>query len=70
MTDADGLLHKVYRKMLSSIYFQTKKDAQLIRNNWPKQGNPIVQKEDRYFSPRTKENILTQEYLKKMGEKF
>lgn len=69
MTDANGLPPKVYRKMLSSIYFQTKKDAQLIRNNWEKQGNPIVQKEDRYFSPRTKGNILTQEYIKKMADK-
>ena len=69
MTDANGLPPKVYRKMLSSIYFQTKKDAQIIRNNWAKQGNPIVQKEDRYFSPRTKGNILTQEYIKKMADK-
>ena len=69
MTDANGLPPKVYRRMLSSIYFQTKKDAQLIRNNWAKQGNPIVQKEDRYFSPRTKGNILTQEYIKKMADK-
>ena len=69
MTDANGLPPKVYRKMLSSIYFQTKKDAQLIRNNWEKQGNPIVQKEDRYFSPRTKGNLLTQEYIKKMADK-
>ena len=69
MTDANGLPPKVYRRMLSSIYFQTKKDAQLIRNNWEKQGNPIVQKEDRYFSPRTKGNLLTQEYIKKMADK-
>jgi hypothetical protein len=69
MTDANGLPPKVYRKMLSSIYFQTKKDAQLIRNNWANQGNPIVQKENRYFSPRTKGNLLTQEYIKKMADK-
>lgn len=69
MTDANGLPPKVYRKMLSSIYFQTKKDAQSIRNNWVNQGNPIVQKENRYFSPRTKGNMLTQEYIKKMAEK-
>lgn len=69
MTDANGLPPKEYRKMLSSIYLQTKKDAQSIRNNWAKQGNPILQKENRYFSPRTKGNILTQEYIKKMADK-
>lgn len=69
MTDANGLPPKVYRKMLSSIYLQNKKDAQTIRNNWANQGNPIVQKQNRYFSPRTKGNLLTQEYIKKMADK-
>ena len=69
MTDANGLPPKVYRRMLSSIYLQNKKDAQLIRNNWAKQGDPILQQENRYFSPRTKGNLLTQEYIKKMADK-
>jgi hypothetical protein len=34
-----------------------------------KTDNPICQTKDRYFSPRPKKNILTQEYLKKMAEK-
>ena len=69
MTDANGLPPNVYRKLLSRIYKQNRKDAQKIKDNWSRNGNPILQKENRYFSPRTRGYILTQEYIKKMAEK-
>ena len=69
MADSNGLPPKVYRKLLSSIYLQNLKDAKAIKENWSRNGNPICQKENRYFSPRTKGNILTQEYIKRMAEK-
>ena len=69
MADSNGLPPKVYRRLLSSIYLQNLKDAKAIKENWSRNGNPICQKENRYFSPRTKGNILTQEYIKKMSEK-
>ena len=69
MVDSNDLPPKVYRKLLSSIYQQNRKDAQAIKDNWSRNGNPILQKENRYFSPRTRGNVLTQEYIKKMAEK-
>ena len=69
MADSNGLPPKEYKKMLSSIYLQTCKDAKTIKDNFTKNRNPICQKENRYFSPRTKGNILTQEYIKKMADK-
>ena len=69
MVDSNDLPPKVYRKLLSSIYQQNRKDAQAIKDNWSRNGNPILQKESRYFSPRTRGNVLTQEYIKKMAEK-
>ena len=69
MADGDELPPKVYRKLFQSIYIQNKKDAKLIKDNWSRNGNPIIQKENRYFSPRTKGNNLTQEYIKRMAEK-
>lgn len=69
MTDSNGLPTKVYRKMLTTIYKQNVKDAQIIKDNWFKDADPILQRENRYFSPRTRGNILTQEYLKKMAQK-
>lgn len=69
MADTNELPPKEYRRLFKYIYLQNKKDAQLIRDNWSRNGNPILQKEDRYISPRTTRNILTQEYIKKMAEK-
>ena len=69
MADSNGLPPKEYKKMLSSIYLQTCKDAKTIKDNFTKNRNPICQKENRYFSPKTKGNILTKEYIKKMAEK-
>ena len=69
MTDFNGLPPKVYRKLLLNNYIQTKKDSKAIKDKWSRNGNPICQEENRYFSPRTKGNILTQEYIKKMAEK-
>lgn len=69
MVDSNDLPPKVYRKLLSSIYKQNRKDAKAIKDNLSRNGNPIIQKENRYFSPRTRGNVLTQEYIKKMAEK-
>jgi hypothetical protein len=69
MVDSNDLPPKVYRKLLSSNYQQNRKDAKSLKENWTRNGNPILQKESRYFSPRTRGNILTQEYIKKMAEK-
>ena len=54
MVDSNDLPPKLYRKLLSSIYQQNRKDAQAIKDNWSRNGNPILQKENRYFSPRTR----------------
>ena len=60
---------KVYKRMLTSSYIQTLKDSALIKNYLSKNQDPILQKQDRYIPPRTKGNILTEEYIKKMAEK-
>ncbi len=69
MADSNGLPPKVYRKLLTNIYKQNLKDAQIIKNNWFKNADPILQKENRYSSPKTRGNILTQEYIKRMAQK-
>lgn len=69
MAETNELPPKVYRKLFKNIYLQNRKDAQAIKDNWSRNGNPIIQTENRYFSPRTHRNILTQEYIKKMAEK-
>lgn len=69
MKDSNGLPPKQYRKLLSSIYLQNKKDAKQIKENWSRNGNPILQKQNRFFSPRTRGHILTQDYIKRMAEK-
>jgi hypothetical protein len=69
MTDSNGLTPKVYRRMLSQIYLQNKKDSKAIKDNMSRNHDPICQKHDRYLSPRTRGHCLTQTYLKKMEEK-
>ena len=69
MSDSNGLTPKTYRKLLAKIYLQNKKDAKQIKDNWSRNGNPILQKQSRYFSPRTRGHILTQDYIKRMAEK-
>lgn len=65
----NGLPPKLYKKMLTESYFQTYKDGSSIKNFLAKNHDPILQKEDRYIPPRTKGNVLTEEYIKKMAEK-
>ena len=60
---------KLYKIMLTSSYIQTLKDSTLIKNYLSKNQDPILQKQNRYIPPRTKGNILTEEYIKKMAEK-
>ena len=65
----NGLPANVYKKMLTQSYLQNKKDGTSIKNFLIKNRDPILQKEDRYIPPRTKGNVLTEEYYKKMVEK-
>ena len=65
----NGLPSNLYKKMLTQSYLQNQKDSSSIKNFLIKNRNPILQKEDRYIPPRTKGNILTEEYYKKMVEK-
>ena len=69
MEDSKELSPKIYRKLLTSIYIENSKDAKAIKDKFSRNGNPIVQKENRYFSPMARRNVLTQEYIKKMTEK-
>lgn len=69
MTEPNQFSPKIYRRMLTRIYLQNRKDAQTIKDKWANFGSPIVQKENRLFSPRTRRFFLTQEYYKKMAEK-
>ena len=69
MVDSNSLPPKLYRKLLSTIYQQTKKDAKLIKDNFERNTNPICPKESRCLSVKTRKYNLTQEYNKKMEEK-
>ena len=69
MVDSKEIPPKLYKKLLVSSYVQNQQDAKEIKDKWSRNGNPILQKENRYFSPRTRGNPLTQEYFKKMAEK-
>ena len=60
---------KVYKKMLAESYQQSYKDGSKIKNFLNRNQDPILQKSDRYIPPRTKGNILTEEYYKKMVNK-
>jgi len=65
----NGLPPKLYKKMLTDKYLQTRKEANSIKNFLIKNRDPILQKEDYYIPPRTKGNVLTEEYVKRMAEK-
>lgn len=60
---------KVYKQMLVDNYKENKKDADKIKNFLSKNLDPICQKEDRYIPPKTRGNILTEKYIKKMANK-
>ena len=60
---------KVYRKLLVNNYKQSHNEYLQIKDYQNKHSNPIVQKEARYIPPRTRGNILTQDYLRKMAVK-
>ena len=69
MKDSNGIPPKEYRKMLNANYKQSHKEYEQIKRNQNRMTNPIIQKEDRYIPPKTRGNILTQEYIKRMAEK-
>ena len=69
MVDYNPLSPKLYRKLLSTIYQQTQKDAKLIKENFSNNRNPICQKEPRCLSVKYRNYNLTQMYNKKMEEK-
>ena len=65
MVDYSPLSPQVYRKLLSTIYQQTQKDAKLIRDNFSFKRNPICQNEQRSSSVKYRNYNLTQIYNKK-----
>ena len=69
MADSNPLPPKLYRKLLSTIYTQTQKDAKTIKENFSRNRNPISPKEYRCSSVKLRRYNLTQEYNKKMEEK-
>lgn len=69
MVDYNPLSPKLYRKLLSTIYQQTQKEAKLIKDNFSNNRNPICQKEPRCSSVKYRNYNLTQMYNKKMEEK-
>lgn len=60
---------KVYKQMLIENYQQSYNDGNKIKNIHNRNQDPILQNTDRYIPPRTKGNILTEEYYKKMVNK-
>lgn len=60
---------KVYRKLLVNNYKQSHNEYQQIKKYQNGHSNPIVQKEDRYIPPKTRGNVLAQDYVKKMADK-
>ena len=69
MENKKSIPPKLYRNMLADNYKQARNDYQKIREYYNKNNNPICQTDDRYIIPKTKGNILSQEYNKKMMEK-
>lgn len=65
----NGLPTNLYKKMLTQSYLQNYKEGYSIKNFLNKNQDPILQKQDRYIPPKTKGNILTEEYIKKMANK-
>ena len=68
-TKGNYLPAKQNKKLLTESYLRTYKDGISIKNFLNKNLDPILQKEDRYIPPRTKGNVLTEEYIRKMAEK-
>ena len=60
---------QLYKKMLTQSYLQAYKEGNSIKNFLNKNQDPILQKQDRYIPPRTRGNVLTEEYIKKMANK-
>ena len=69
MASKNPIPPKLYKNMLSDNYKQSKIEYKKILEFQRSIHNPICQKEDRYVPQRTRGNVLTQEYLKKMAEK-
>ena len=69
MKDSNGLPPKVYRKLLVNNYKQSHREYEQIKKNYSENCNPICQTEDRYIPPRTKGNVIAQDYYKKMVDK-
>ena len=69
MTDSNGIPPREYRKMLNTNYKQSRNEYEQIRHKQNRMTNPIIQNEDRYIPPKTRGNILTEEYVKKMANK-
>jgi hypothetical protein len=65
----NGLPGQLYKKMLTQSYLQAYKEGNSIKNFLNKNQDPILQKQDRYIPPRTRGNVLTEEYIKKMANK-
>ena len=65
----NGLPGQFYKKMLTQSYLQSYKEGNSIKNFLNKNQDPILQKQDRYIPPRTRGNVLTEEYIKKMANK-
>ena len=65
----NGLPGQLYKKMLTQSYLQSYKEGNSIKNFLNKNQDPILQKQDRYIPPRTRGNVLTEEYIKKMANK-
>jgi hypothetical protein len=65
----NGLPPTLYKRMLTESYLQNRIDGASIKDYLIKNKNPILQKEDRYVPPRTKGNVLTEEYIRKMANK-
>ena len=55
--------------MLTESYFQNYKEGHSIKNYLNKNQDPILQKQDRYIPPKTRGNVLTEEYIRKMANK-
>ena len=69
MASKNPIPPKLYKNMLSDNYKQSKIEYKKILEFQRSIHNPICQKEDRYVPQRTRGNVLTQEYFKKMAEK-
>ena len=60
---------KLYKKLLMESYLQNCKDGEKIKDYLIKNHDPILQPDNRYIPPRTRGNVLTEKYIKKMAEK-